>query len=173
MNGIAALAAKEVVAASGLGAGLLPGVAPSAVDGFAAGTLLSGVCFLLIVAPRHGLRRPRLSARGRSLPDPAEAIDIAETTACTPADGPGYAAPAAEGYASAPALGYAPAAGYAARPARLRARARRYAPRPRPGTRPDRSRAGYAARARARLRARRAATPPLCPPTLATRPPAR
>ena len=81
MNGIAALAAKEVVAASGLGAGLLPGVAPSAVDGFAAGTLLSGVCFLLIVAPRHGLRRPRLSARGRSLPDPAEAIDITETTA--------------------------------------------------------------------------------------------
>jgi hypothetical protein len=63
MNGFAALAAKEAVVASGVGASLLPGIAPSAVDGFAVGTLLSGLCFLMVMAPKHGLRRGRLSAR--------------------------------------------------------------------------------------------------------------
>jgi hypothetical protein len=67
MNGIAALAAKEALVASGLGSSLLPGIAPSAVDGFAAGTLLSGVCFLLVMAPRHGARRNRLSAKAAAL----------------------------------------------------------------------------------------------------------
>jgi len=61
MNGLAALAAKEAALASGVS--LLPGIAPSAVDGFAVGTLLSGLCFLMVMAPKHGLRRGRMSAR--------------------------------------------------------------------------------------------------------------
>ncbi len=65
MNAIAALAAKEAAVVSGIGAGLL---APSAVDGFAAGTLLSGICVLMVVGPGRRLRRARpgpapLSAR--------------------------------------------------------------------------------------------------------------
>ncbi len=66
MNAIAALAAKEAAVVSGLGAGLL---APSAVDGFAAGTLLSGICVLMVVGPGRRLRRARpgpevVAARG-------------------------------------------------------------------------------------------------------------
>jgi hypothetical protein len=60
MNGLAALAAKEAALASG--ASLLPGIAPSAVDGFAVGTLLSGLCFLMVMAPKRGLRRRKVSA---------------------------------------------------------------------------------------------------------------
>jgi hypothetical protein len=56
MNGIAALAVKEVAVVSGFGSGLL---APSAVDGFAVGTLLSGVCLLMAIGPRRRLRRVR------------------------------------------------------------------------------------------------------------------
>jgi hypothetical protein len=56
MNGIAALAVKEVAVASGFGSGLL---APSAVDGFAVGTLLSGVCLLMAIGPRRRRRRAR------------------------------------------------------------------------------------------------------------------
>ena len=90
MNGLAALAAKEAVVATGLGTSLLPGVAPSAVDGFAVGTLLSGVCFLLVMVPRRGWRRPRQSAAG---PPP-------HTVLTEPEAAPGY-----DGYA-----GYATAA---------------------------------------------------------------
>jgi hypothetical protein len=56
MNGIAVLAVKGAAVASGLGASLLPGVAPSAIEGFAVGSLLSGVCLLLVIAPRRILR---------------------------------------------------------------------------------------------------------------------
>ncbi len=56
MNGFAALAVKEAAVASGLGASLLP-IAPSAIDGFAVGTLLSGLCLLLVMAPRRISRR--------------------------------------------------------------------------------------------------------------------
>ena len=63
MNGLAALAAKEAAIASGVGASLLPGIAPSAIDGFAVGTLLSGLCFLMVMTPKRGLRRGRLAAR--------------------------------------------------------------------------------------------------------------
>jgi hypothetical protein len=73
MNGIAALAAKEAAVASGFGANLLTGVAPSAVDGFAVGTMLSGICFLLVMAPRYGLRRSRLSSREGMWAHPAAA----------------------------------------------------------------------------------------------------
>ncbi len=68
MNGIAALAAKEAAVASGLGASLLPGVASSAVDGFAVGTLLSGMCFLLVIGPRRQRRQARLDARSEGWP---------------------------------------------------------------------------------------------------------
>jgi len=56
MNGFAALAVKEAAVASGLGTSLLP-IAPSAIDGFAVGTLLSGLCLLLVMAPRRISRR--------------------------------------------------------------------------------------------------------------------
>ncbi len=56
MNGIAAIAVKEVAVLSGFGSGLL---APSAVDGFAVGTLLSGVCLLVAIGPGRRLRRAR------------------------------------------------------------------------------------------------------------------
>jgi hypothetical protein len=80
MNGFAALAAKEAIVASGVGASLLPGIAPSAVDGFAAGTLLSGLCFLMVIAPKHGLRRGRLSARSGMLASVASAPVMSEYT---------------------------------------------------------------------------------------------
>jgi hypothetical protein len=63
MSGLAALAVKEAAVASGLGTTFLPGVAPSAVEGFAVGTLLSGLCFLLVIAPRRRFRRRSRSAR--------------------------------------------------------------------------------------------------------------
>lgn len=63
MSGFAVLAVKEVAVASGLGTSLLPTIAPSAIDGFAAGTLLSALCVLLVMAPRRGLRRRRARAR--------------------------------------------------------------------------------------------------------------
>ena len=53
MNGLAPLAIKE---AAGIGAGLLPAIPASAVDGFAVGMLLSGLCFLSVLASRRGLR---------------------------------------------------------------------------------------------------------------------
>jgi hypothetical protein len=68
MIGLAAVAVKEVAVTSGLSTSLLRGIPPSAVDGFAAGTLLSGLCYLIVMAPRRGWRRgnrpaPRGSAR--------------------------------------------------------------------------------------------------------------
>lgn len=62
MIGFAALAVKETAVASGLGTGVLPGIAPSAVEGFAVGALLSAVCFLLVAVPRRHLRRRRPQA---------------------------------------------------------------------------------------------------------------
>jgi hypothetical protein len=63
MSGLAALAVKEAAVASGLGTTFLPGIAPSAVDGFAVGTLLSGLCYLLVMAPRRRARRRSRTAR--------------------------------------------------------------------------------------------------------------
>ena len=63
MSGFAALAVKEAAVASGLGTSLLPAIAPSALDGFAVGTLLSALCVLLVMAPRRISRRSRRSAR--------------------------------------------------------------------------------------------------------------
>ncbi len=57
MNGLAALTIKEAAVASGHGAGLLPAIAPSALDGFAVGALLSALCVLLVMVPRHFSRR--------------------------------------------------------------------------------------------------------------------
>ncbi len=67
MSGFAVLAVKEAAVASGLGTTVLPGIAPSALDGFAVGTLLCGLCLVLVVAPRRLSRRSRRSARGSAL----------------------------------------------------------------------------------------------------------
>ena len=68
MNGIAVMAAKEAAVVSGFGSGLL---APSAVDGFAVGTLLSGVCLLMAIGPRRRLTPGASGAPGaRSAPYP-------------------------------------------------------------------------------------------------------
>ena len=72
MNGIAALAAKEAAVVSGVGAGLLT---PSAVDGFAVGTLLSAICVLIVLGPRRRMRRQRSASRRVAPP----------TAACTAA----------------------------------------------------------------------------------------
>ena len=63
MNGFAALAVTPAAHASGIGQGLLPGIAPSLLDGFAVGALLSGACVLLVLASRRGVRRSRLASR--------------------------------------------------------------------------------------------------------------
>jgi hypothetical protein len=60
MNGLAALAVNQ---ASGHGASLLPAIAPSALDGFAVGALLSALCVLLVMVTRRILPRTRQSAR--------------------------------------------------------------------------------------------------------------
>lgn len=74
MSGIAALAAKEAVFATGVGSALLPAIPPSAMDGFAAGTLLSGACFLLVALPRRTGRKARsVSARAPATAGPATA----------------------------------------------------------------------------------------------------
>jgi hypothetical protein len=54
--------------ASGVGTSLLPTIAPSVLDGFAAGTLLSALCVLLVMAPRRGFRRRRARARSGARP---------------------------------------------------------------------------------------------------------
>jgi hypothetical protein len=63
MSGLAVLAVKEAAVASGLGTSVLPGIAPSAIDGFAVGTLLSALCILLVMAPRRRSRRSKVSGR--------------------------------------------------------------------------------------------------------------
>jgi hypothetical protein len=64
MSTWAAFAVKgaAVVGTGSAGAGITRAIAPGALDGFAVGTLLTGMCFLVIVAPRS-LRRARLAAR--------------------------------------------------------------------------------------------------------------
>jgi hypothetical protein len=92
---LALLAAQEAaVIASGHGSPLTGPIGTGTVDGFAAGMLLSGVVFLLILAQRRALRRP---AR-------ASATAVSEIPA-----GPANETPAAEA-----ALGQYPAAFLAA-----------------------------------------------------------
>jgi hypothetical protein len=62
MSGLAALVVKQAAVASGFGMSLVPGIGPSAVDGFAAGTLLCGLCLMLVIRPRRGLRRTKSPA---------------------------------------------------------------------------------------------------------------
>jgi hypothetical protein len=62
MSTWAAVAVKEVAFTSSAGASLVHGFAPGAIDGFAVGALATGVCCLVIAAPRV-LRRTRLTAR--------------------------------------------------------------------------------------------------------------
>ena len=67
MSTWAAFAAKGAAAAAttAAGAGTAQTITPAALDGFAVGTLLTGMCYLVVVAPRT-MRKSRLSA-GRSL----------------------------------------------------------------------------------------------------------
>ena len=58
-EGMLALIAVQEAVASGFGTGLLPAIGTGALDGFAAGMLLSGVVFLVLMASRHGTLRPR------------------------------------------------------------------------------------------------------------------
>jgi len=84
VSGFAVLAAKEVAVASGLGTSVLPTIAPSVIDGFAAGTLLSALCVLLVMAPRRGLRRRRARARSgirASMPRKAVTPDLSGNSA--------------------------------------------------------------------------------------------
>jgi hypothetical protein len=62
MSTWAAIAAKDTAATTALGNGVLHGISAGAIAGFAAGAMLTGLCFLAIVAPRSA-RRSRLTAR--------------------------------------------------------------------------------------------------------------
>ncbi len=88
MNGIAAMAVKEAAVVSGFGSGLL---APSAVQGFAVGTLLSGVCLLMAIGPRRRLRRVRRGRVTQSSRDGALAMAAATSASseCSAAAMPG------------------------------------------------------------------------------------
>jgi hypothetical protein len=59
LRGMLALIAVQEAVASGLGTGLLPAIGTGTLDGFAAGMLLSGAVFLVLMASRHGTLRPR------------------------------------------------------------------------------------------------------------------
>ena len=61
MSAWVAIAAKEAATTTSLGSGILHGIPAGALDGFAVGAMLTGLCFLMIVAPRS-LQRPRLAA---------------------------------------------------------------------------------------------------------------
>jgi hypothetical protein len=63
MPGLAALAVKHAAATSVLGTTFLPGVGPGAVQGFAVGTLLCGLCYVAVMAPRRRSRRRKQLAR--------------------------------------------------------------------------------------------------------------
>ncbi len=83
MSAWAALAAKQVAMASGLAMSIVPGITHSTVDGFAVGALLSGLCFLLIMAPHHGLfvvARRRLARWRRQRIDVAHLDFVAGAT---------------------------------------------------------------------------------------------
>jgi len=101
VNGIAALAAKEALVASGLGPSVLPGVAPSALEGFAVGSLLSGVCFLMVMAPRR-VRRARWSAKRRARLPGIDAQQRPQAPAQASADAGAGAGTGADDYAAAP-----------------------------------------------------------------------
>jgi hypothetical protein len=122
MSTWAAFAAKgtAMAATTAAGAGASQAIAPGALDGFAAGALLTGMCFLFIVAPRSA-RRSRLSARrslwptamrhGRVRPDyyaaPADTHSpaAAEVEAAATAEAPDAVVPGAPAPAPAPAPG--------------------------------------------------------------------
>jgi hypothetical protein len=54
---LALIAVLEAAVATGLGIGLVPAVNAGALDGFAAGLLVSGTIFLLLMGQWHGMRR--------------------------------------------------------------------------------------------------------------------
>jgi hypothetical protein len=76
MSGLAALAVHEVALTSGLRTSLPAGITPSVIDGFAAGALLSGLCFLFAMAPRRIVRRLRPAAKVAKRGVPREPITL-------------------------------------------------------------------------------------------------
>jgi hypothetical protein len=99
MSGLAAVALNHAVVASP-GTTFLPGLAPTAVAGFAVGTLLSALCVLGVMAQRRHSRWQRRAARmgvratAPQRPDAHEALGslalaaegvAAEVGACIPA----------------------------------------------------------------------------------------
>src|SRR5580698_1680973 len=115
MSTWAAIAAREAAITTSAGSTALHGIAPSALDGFAVGALLTGVCFLIIIAPR-AFRRDRLSARQGMWSGSLRHSRVR----------PDYYAAAAETYSPSPAATYAPAETYA--PADSYSPAENYAP---------------------------------------------
>jgi hypothetical protein len=107
MSAWAAVAVKEAAVTTGSGAGILHSIAPGALDGFAVGALLTGICFLVIVAPRT-LRRSRLSAREGIWSGNTRHVHVRQPDYfAAPADTHSQAT--ADMYSPAPAGMYAPA----------------------------------------------------------------
>jgi hypothetical protein len=78
MNG-AAVPARTTAIALGLGLTTIPSLTVSAVDGFVAGILLGGVCYLLVLASRRGWL-------SRSQPQPTEDLPASVEHAVTMPD---------------------------------------------------------------------------------------
>ena len=103
MSTWAAFAVKgaAVVGTTSAGAGIGQAFAPGALDGFAVGTLLTGMCFLVVVAPRT-FRRARLSARRGRWPAAMRHARVRREYYAAPADthslatAPDAAVPAAD-----------------------------------------------------------------------------
>jgi hypothetical protein len=62
MRGPVVLAATHAAVGSGAAVSFLPALPAAAVGGFAVGTLLSSLCYLLVVIPHRRLRRSRPAA---------------------------------------------------------------------------------------------------------------
>jgi hypothetical protein len=85
MSAWAAIAAKDAAVTTSLGNGILHGISPGALDGFAVGTMLTGLCFLVTVAPRS-LRRARLPARPTVWPSFLRGLRVQRDYYAAPAD---------------------------------------------------------------------------------------
>jgi hypothetical protein len=93
----AVLAAKQAVIATGFGAGLVPGIGTSSVDGFVIGAAMTGACFTALTAPGRARRRAATMATAETagagvgviglagLASPADTID---PVACVGLDSP-------------------------------------------------------------------------------------
>lgn len=104
---LALIAAQEAASiASGHGSPLTAPIGTGTVDGFAAGMLLSGVVFLLILAQRRALRRPASAGAATRTRATAAGPPASAASAGSAQAGPAHAGPA---MAHDPALGMYPA----------------------------------------------------------------